>query len=474
MQKWQFDNQINHNPAGRAAAGVVADLQQAGYEAWLVGGGVRDLLLGRTPKDFDVATSATPDILRKLLPKSNMVGAKFGVFIVPRDGHSVEVATFREEGEYHDRRRPDLVRFSTLENDAHRRDFTANALYYDPINKQMRDLVGGLDDINARKLRTVGEASARFQEDALRVLRGIRFAANLEFEIEDATWDALMAAVPLTREISIERVRDEILNGLTGGHPGRFLELLDASGLVDIFLPEVTHLKGCAQPPEFHPEGDVFTHTKLLLENLKPDPSPELAMAVLLHDIAKPATQTFEDRIRFNGHDKVGAMMAETICRRLRMSNSQILSIKTMIRRHMQFMNLSKMRKSTLKKFMAEPTIDEELELHRVDCLASHGGLGTYELALQQLQTLRAEAEAGSQLPSPWINGHDLINLGMKPGVDFSRILQEVYDAQLEGEIENREQALELAARARTGSSLRSSGEEPPPHARINNDSKRK
>lgn len=428
-----------------AARQVVRRLQREGFEAWLVGGGVRDLLLGRRPGDFDVATSAVPTDLARVFPGSNMVGAKFGVFIVKQDAHPVEVATFREEGEYHDRRRPDQVRFSTLEKDAIRRDFTCNALYFDPESGELRDLVGGVADIENRLLRAVGVPAQRFQEDSLRVLRGVRFAANLEFAIEENTWEGLVAAVPLTREISIERVRDEILRGLTGGHGQRFLELLDESGLLALFLPEVTHLKGCEQSPEHHPEGDVFVHTGLLLKNLPRDASAELAMAALLHDIGKPPTQTFEDRIRFNGHDRVGAEMAEEIAKRLRMSNAQTERIGTMVRRHMQFMNLPKMRTATLKKFLSEPTMEDELELHRLDCLASHGDLSAYDLAREKLREFREEEARGAAMPRALIDGRDLIAEGYEPGPAFSRILHDVYEAQLNGEVADKTEALLLA-----------------------------
>lgn len=444
--KDQLLAQINENPAGRAAREVVRRLKTAGFEGWLVGGGVRDLLLGRCPGDFDVATSAVPDDLARLFPGSNMVGAKFGVFIVKVGEQAVEVATFREEGEYHDRRRPDMVRFSSLEKDAARRDFTCNALYFDPDAGELRDLVGGMADLKNHLLRAVGTPEQRFQEDSLRVLRGVRFAANLGFDIEESTWQGLVAAVPLTMEISVERVRDEILRGLLGGNAQRFLYLMDESGLLALFLPEVTHLKGCEQSPEHHPEGDVFVHTGLLLKNLPANASAELAMAALLHDIGKPPTQTFEDRIRFNGHDRVGAEMAEGIARRLRLSNAQTERLSAMVRRHMQFMNLPKMRTATLKKFLAEPTIEDELELHRLDCLASHGDLSTYELAREKLQEFRDEEARGAAMPRPLITGRHLIAAGYTPGPAFSRVLHDVYEAQLDREVADRTEALALAA----------------------------
>lgn len=439
---YDLTSQINQNPAGAAALTVLRELHQAGHEAWLVGGGVRDLLLGRDPKDFDIATEVRPEALVSIFPGSNMVGARFGVFIVRRNNHHVEVATFREEGEYQDRRRPDMVRFSTLENDARRRDFTVNALYYNPASGELRDLSGGVEDIRGRTLRTVGNPEQRFREDSLRVLRGLRFAANLGFEIEPSTWSAIKIAAPQLQQLSAERIRDELLGGLSGGNAGRFLQLLDDSGALEMVVPEVSLLNGCAQPPEFHPEGDVFAHTKLLLEHMPAGVSPELAMAVLLHDIAKPATQTFEDRIRFNGHDKLGAVMAEEITRRLRFSNSQIEKVSSMIRRHMQFINLPNMRKAKLKRFLSEPTIDDELELHRLDCLASHGDLSTYHMARQNLSEFREEEARGAAMPTPLITGRDLIDAGMQPGPNFSRILTAVYDEQLDGTITDKSEAV--------------------------------
>lgn len=428
------------NSAACAAREIVAELQDANHEAVFVGGGVRDLILKRHPKDFDVATSATPDKLKKLFPDSLLVGAKFGVILVRRRKFNVEVATFREEGDYNDRRRPDLVRFSSIEKDALRRDFTSNALYYDPVSDKLIDLVGGLRDIEHRVLRTVGDAKVRFEEDALRVLRGVRFAANLDFQVEEMTWTALCGAVPNLESISVERKRDELVRGFTGENPARFFDLLDQAGILSQLLPEVVYLKGCQQPPEFHPEGDVFTHTRLLLEHMKSEPSVELAMAVLLHDIGKPATQTFEDRIRFNGHDKVGAAMAEDICRRLRFSNLQADSICKMVKRHMQFVNVPEMKLSTLNRFLSSPEIEDELELHRLDCLASHGNLETYNYARDKLMEFRVNESFKGNLPKPIVTGRDLIRWGFTPGPVFSRLLQELMDAQIEGRITTKEE----------------------------------
>ena len=434
--------QINENPAWPVIRELLTAIQSAGHQAYLVGGGVRDMILGRPPKDHDIATSARPEDLQRLFPHSNLVGAKFGVILVSRRGISIEIATFREEGEYSDRRRPDLVKFSTIEADARRRDFTCNALYYDPLNDHLLDLVGGVKDISARCLRTVGLPGDRFHEDALRILRAIRFAANLDFEPEAETWKSVIASAPLLREISMERVRDELLRGFTGGHPARFLDLLEASGIMAMYLPELLQLKGCQQPPQFHPEGDVYNHVRVMLEHMPQSPSAELVLAVLLHDIAKPATQTFDDRIRFNGHDKLGAEMSVNIGRRLRLSNGQIEQVSDMVRRHMQFINVPSMRKSTLRKFLASPNIEDELELHRLDCLGSHGNLDTYDYVQTMQQQIHDEGL--EKLPVPLLNGDHLIAAGLPPGPGFAHILRRVYDAQLEGDVQTLDQALAL------------------------------
>jgi len=435
--------QINENPAALAALKIIEEIARHGHRACFVGGGVRDMIMGRIPNDMDLATSALSDQLKELFPQCMFVGAKFGVVLIPVRDHIVEVATFREEGAYHDRRRPDLVTFSTLENDAKRRDFTCNALYYDPIADEIIDTVGGVGDIEDGLLRSVGNAVDRFSEDALRVIRAVRFAANLKFEIESETWQAVQMCASLLKEISIERIRDELIKGFSGGHPATFLDLLDTSGILKLFIPEILHLKGCDQPPEFHPEGDVYTHTRLMLSKLPPSPSPELIFAVLLHDIGKPATRTVEDRIRFNGHDKLGAEMAIDITRRLRLSNAQVEQISFMISRHMQFINVPAMKKSTLRRFLSSETIEDELELHRADCLGSHGDLSTYDFAIEKLEECRREEPDG--LPKPIITGDDLIAIGLSPGPAFSVILKKLFDAQLEGLITEKTTGLAMA-----------------------------
>lgn len=432
-------------PAADAALRVAKLLMTAGFEAFLVGGCVRDLLMGRIPKDYDIATSATPEQVTSVFPDAMLVGAQFGVVIVPQEGHNIEVATFREETDYSDRRRPDSVRFSTAERDAQRRDFTVNGLFMNPVTHEVIDYVGGLHDLHGGLLKAIGDPDARLSEDALRLLRAVRFASTLRFKIESATWEAVCRNAGLIVHVSAERIRDELVRGLTGPSADQFLQLLSDSGLLALILPEAEALKGCEQPPEFHPEGDVFVHTKLVLRNLPEAPGPELAMAALLHDIGKPPTFNRSDRIRFNGHDKAGAEIADRICRRLAFSNDQRERIISMVARHMQFINFPDMRPSTMRRFLAAETIEDELELHRADSLGSNGSLSTYELARRKLAEVRAEFQ-GPRLPAPLINGNDLMDLGLRPGPAFKSILQRVYDEQLEKRFEDRNAALRWLA----------------------------
>ncbi|MGI8908585.1 MAG: CCA tRNA nucleotidyltransferase [Candidatus Sumerlaeaceae bacterium] len=435
----------NLNLTSRAAAAatrVIARLKQQGYQAVLVGGCVRDLLLGREPDDFDVATSATPDQVIPLFHKSILVGASFGVVIVVQDGIHTEVATFREETGYSDRRRPDSVRYSDAEHDALRRDFTVNGLYLEPLTNEVIDYVGGQQDLQARLLRCIGQPKDRFNEDALRLIRAVRFASSLDFEIESGTWTAIQANAHLVKHVSAERVRDELMKGLTRANPARFLELLDTSGLLGIILPEVEAMKGMAQPPQFHPEGDVFEHTKLVLANLPPQPSAALAMAALLHDVGKPPTATLTDRIRFNNHHKVGAEMADSICRRLACSNELREQVMAMIERHMRFVDFPDMRTSTMRRFLSSSFIQEELELHKADCLGCFNDLDTYELATAKLAELREDEATRGALPQPYINGVDLTALGLIPGPQYKLILQRMFDEQLENRFASRDEAL--------------------------------
>lgn len=422
---------------------IVDRLTRHGHEAFLVGGCVRDLLRRCEPDDYDIATSARPEQVIALFPRTVAVGAKFGVVLVVDDGAQAEVAAYRCESGYLDHRHPQIVEFSDARHDALRRDFTINGLFMNPSSGEVFDFVGGRADIETNIIRAIGDPRERFTEDALRLLRALRFSSSLEYDIEPGTWNALRALSHTITEISAERVRDEIIKGFTRPHPGKFLDLLDRSGLLGILLPEAAATKGCRQPPEFHPEGDVYEHTKLMLAALPPDPSPALALAALLHDAGKPATMQLADRIRFNNHHKAGAEMVEHIGRRLAFPNELRERVKAMVLRHMDFINLTSMRKSTLRRFLAAPAIEEDIELHRADCLASHGDTSNCDYALRHLAEMRAESPEG-KLPRPLVNGRDLIDMGLEPGPRFRVLLRAVQDAQLEGSVSGREQALAM------------------------------
>jgi putative nucleotidyltransferase with HDIG domain len=432
-------------PAREAALHLARRLNDAGHEALFAGGCVRDRLLGLVPKDYDIATSATPQQVVKLFPGANEVGAHFGVVIAKHAGHAVEIATFRTDGSYKDGRRPDSVTFSTAREDAQRRDFTINGLFEVPETGEILDYVGGLADLKARQLRAIGDASARFSEDALRLLRAIRFSTTLQIPIEPDTFAAIQRHAALIAKISPERIRDEFSKIITSPHRRRGLELLVDSGLIAQFIPEVLAMIGCEQPPEWHPEGDVYTHTRIMLEMLQPDAPLELCLAVLLHDIAKPPTQTFDEeagRIRFNGHDALGAEMAADILMRLKYPNAVVNTVVAMVARHMQFMNVQKMRMAKLKRFMAAPAFDQEMELHRVDCGSSNGFTDNHEF----LQAKAAEFAAEPLIPPPLVSGRDLIRLGLSPGPKFKNILETIQTEQLEGRLNDREQALQHLA----------------------------
>ena len=423
---------------------IIRRLQDRGYQAFLVGGGVRNRLLGLPAKDYDIATSAPPDVVAALFSRSDLVGAHFCVVLVLLGGHAYEVATFRRDGRYVDHRRPQSVSFGSLQQDALRRDFTINALYYDPVADQLIDLVGGRDDLNAGRLRCIGDPDQRFEEDALRLLRAVRFACRFQLTIEPAAWRAMQARHGLVATISAERVRDELIGIFTGPHRGRALDMLAHSGLLSVLLPEVEATRGVAQPPQFHPEGDVFTHTCLTLDALEDFPTPALALAALLHDIGKPPTfRQGADRIRFDGHDRVGAEMADAVARRLRLPNRMRERIVALIRRHMAFINIGRMKPSTLRRFLAAPTIDEDLALHRADVLSTGRSPEYWEFCVETLARLRCES--ATILPPPLINGDDLIALGMPPGPAFGKMLRQVADLQMEGAVTTREQALNWA-----------------------------
>ena len=405
---------------------------------------MRDLVLGHEPKDYDIATEATPGALLKLFPKAQLVGAQFGVILV--DG--VEVATFRSDHSYQDGRHPSGVTFETdPRQDVLRRDFTINALLLDPAclaapapeRPPVVDYVGGLRDLEQRIIRAIGDPERRFEEDHLRMLRAVRFAARFRFDIEPATMAAIQKMHQRIARVSPERIRDELVRILTEGGARRGFELLDSAGLLDDILPEVAAMKGVRQPPEFHPEGDVWTHTLLMLDGLKA-PTPTLALGVLLHDVGKPGTFRIADRIRFDGHVELGERMAREILARLRFSNADIEQVVTLVANHMRFTHVHQMRESTLKRMLRMDRFDEHLELHRLDCTSSHGNLENYELAKSKLQ----ESPVEVLRPPRLLTGDDLIAAGYAPGPDFARMLELVEDAQLESRIQTREHALEL------------------------------
>ena len=427
------------------ATSIIRTLHEAGHPAYLVGGCVRDVILGREPADYDVATRATPEEVMQLFPETYAVGAQFGVVLVPSPDRSftVEVATFRSDGDYSDGRRPDSVRYSQdVREDVERRDFTINGLLLDPLNGEILDFVGGRSDIDARILRTIGDPELRFTEDKLRLLRAVRFAARLGYEIEPATFAAIRKLAPQIHQVSRERVADELNKMLTEGRARPAFELLDATHLLPEVLPEISAMKGVAQPPQYHPEGDVWLHTLLLLENLAHPCSRTQAWGALLHDVGKPPTfRVAPDRIRFDGHVEVGVKMAEEICRRLRFSGADTEQILALIKNHMRFADLPRMKESTLKKFLRMPRIEEHMEQHRLDCVASHGDLSLYDFAREKLVTMPPDA----MRPQPLLTGEDLIRQGYSPGPRFKEILAAVEDAQLEGQLQSKDEALTWA-----------------------------
>ncbi|HUB17182.1 MAG TPA: CCA tRNA nucleotidyltransferase [Acidobacteriaceae bacterium] len=448
-----------------AAEHIVVRLRAAGYEAYFAGGCVRDMLLGLEPKDFDVATSAHPDVVLAMFPRTFAVGAQFGVILVCQDVDNAagpgrareivtEVATFRSDVAYQDGRHPTEVRFSaTPQEDVIRRDFTINGMMFDPVLERQTcsltsavlDYVGGRADLRDGIIRAIGEPHRRFEEDKLRMLRAVRFAARFEYTIEPETEGAIRQLAAGIAQVSRERVRDEITKMLTEGRARRAFELLDATGLLRAVLPEVTRLQNVAQPPEYHPEGDVWIHTLLVLEKLPAGVSPTLAWGALLHDIGKPATFSHNppDRIRFNGHVEVGVRIAHEILRRLRFSNEDCDQILALVENHMRFGDVGKMKISTLKRFFRLPKFDEHLALHRLDVTSSHGDLSLYEFAKRKREEL-PEEEVRPQL---LVTGRDLIDAGYQPGPRFKEMLQLAEDAQLEGRIQTREDGLALIRR---------------------------
>jgi poly(A) polymerase len=423
-----------------AARSIVERLRAKGFEALYAGGCVRDRLLGLTPHDYDVATNARPEQVEALFPRTVPVGVQFGVIIVLEQGAEIQVATFRGDGTYHDGRHPESVRYTDAEGDSRRRDFTVNGLFLDPIEERILDFVEGRRDLESRLLRAIGNPSERFAEDKLRLLRAVRFATTLGFEIDPDTWREILVWSPEIHAVSAERIREELVKILLSPNRLRGFDLLDESGLLRQVLPEMEALKGCDQPPEFHPEGDVFVHTRLMLSMLAPDASLPLVLSVLFHDIGKPSTRVVDEtgRIRFNGHEGVSAGMTLRLLQRLRFPNEVIDAVIPAVRLHMSFKDVPNMRVATLKRMMARPTFEEELELHRVDCLASHGMLDNHAMLIAK----REEFGREPLIPEPLISGHDLIALGMKPGPEFAEMLMSVQTRQMEGTLNTRDEAL--------------------------------
>lgn len=430
-----------------SALDIVKTLRAAGFRSLLAGGCVRDLALGLEPADFDIATDAPAEQVQRLFEHTVAVGVAFGIItVIADDGSHYEVARFRTDIGYEDGRHPTAVAFTdVVEEDARRRDFTINGMFLDPLEGRLIDYVGGERDLERRLVRAIGEPAARFNEDYLRMLRAVRLAAGLGFEIEAETLAAVAAHTGNLERISTERIRDELTRMLTAPGARRGLQWMMETGMMQAVLPEVAAMDGVPQPPEFHPEGDVWTHVRQMVELLE-SPSAALAWSVLLHDIGKPQTYTVAERIRFDGHDAVGAQMAEGICRRLRFSGADTHRVRTLIAQHMRIVHAPRMRMSKLKRFLREPFFQELLELHRIDCLASHGKLDVHEFCQRQLDDVGPE-----QLhPSRLITGDDLLELDFEPGPQFAQILSRVEEEQLEGRLLSREAALEWVARSFT------------------------
>jgi poly(A) polymerase len=458
-----MEEMLPTTPQFEAALKIAEKLRASGHEAYFAGGCVRDLLLGRVPKDYDVATSATPDIVLEMFPRTFAVGAHFGVVLVGTCGAAsveegtaqlTEVATFRSDGVYSDGRHPDGVRYTlSAEEDVRRRDFTINGLLLDPLlaadqfatphslRAAVIDHVGGLADLDSGVVRAIGRPEQRFEEDHLRMLRGVRFAARFGFDLEPETLRSIRSLAARTAAVSRERVRDELTKMLTEGHARRAFELLDQTALLQEVLPEVAKMKGVEQPPQFHPEGDVWIHTLGLLEQLPPDCPLTLAWGALLHDVGKPATfKRAPDRIRFDGHVEVGVAIAAEICRRLRFSNEETRQILALIENHMRFMDAKRMKASTLKRFFRLECFEEHLALHRMDCMAGSGYLDTWEFVRERYGSMPEEAVR----PTPLITGRELIAAGYLPGPAFKQMLHAAEDAQLEGVVDTVEDALNL------------------------------
>ena len=424
---------------------IVKTLGEKGHEAFFVGGCVRDALLGVECDEIDIATSATPEQIQRAFPKTVAVGESFGVVLVIKGDMKFEVATFRRESGYGDGRHPELVDYTeSAEEDVRRRDFTINGMLYDPVSGELHDYAGGLGDLERGLVRTIGDPGERFGEDRLRMMRAVRFASCLGFEIDGAALSAIRDEASAISLVSGERIREELVKILTRRNPGNGLRLLSSSGLLRHFLPEVECMHGVRQPPQFHPEGDVFEHTCLVMDMLYGSTggrySEEVAVAALLHDVGKPPTYSESDRIRFNGHDRVGARMSEDICRRLRFSKKQIKRISELILEHLKFKDVFNMRKSTLKRFLSLPYFEEHMQMHLADCMASHGQTDAYDFIREKMEEYGREEIK----PPSLLNGRDLIDLGYSPGPVFSEILGQVQEMQLENRLSSREEAVEF------------------------------
>jgi poly(A) polymerase len=436
---------VNSSPR-ETAKEIVRRLNAAGFQAFWVGGCVRDFLLGREPDDFDIATDAKPERVEKLFQKTIPVGKKFGVMVVVENQQQFQVATFRAEADYQDGRRPEKIVFAGAEADALRRDFTVNGLFYDPLTEKIHDWVGGEKDLRVKIVRTIGAPAERFAEDHLRLLRAVRFAAQLGFEIEPKTFAAVQLLAPKIKLISAERIRDELLKLFRPPHAARGLVLLRDSGLLEQILPELAATVSCGQSPDYHPEGSVFEHIKLMLGKLPPDSNELLPWAVLFHDIAKPVTAERDaatGAIHFYGHEKVGAEMARDILNRLRFPKKQTDEIVACVLHHMQFKDVKQMRKATLRRLLLRETFPLELELHRLDCLGSHGDLELHDFLIQQAEELKKKPA----IRPPLLTGDDLIKLGMKPGPALGVLLNEIREKQLADELKNVREAKTWAKR---------------------------
>ncbi len=436
--------------ARELATDIVRRLQGAGFAAWWVGGCVRDLRLGREPQDYDIATSALPAQIEALFSRTVPVGRQFGVVVVVEDGRQFQVATFRAEADYQDGRHPEQVSFGDAQADARRRDFTVNGLFFDPIRDVLHDWVGGEADLRAKIIRTIGEPEERFAEDHLRLLRAVRFAAQLGFEIAPGTVAALQARAGQIRTVSAERVREELVKLFRPPHAARGLDLLRVGGLLEQLLPELAATATCEQSPDFHPEGTVFNHLRLMLARMPADAHESLPWAVLLHDVAKPVTATRDPAtgsIHFYGHERIGAEMTRAILERLRFPRKQTEEIAGCVRHHMQFKDAPQMRKATLRRMLLRPTFPLELELHRLDCLGSHGQLDVYDLLVAQAEQLARQPA----LRPPLLTGHDLIALGLEPGPALGALLREARERQLQDELTTPAQARQWARQKISG-----------------------